>query len=380
MFASPRAAMYWVALKRRLALALRGTFDPYPSPPANLRLNPYAESLAAAGTPKLALAWHNAGGDARAWQAEVRAKLSNLCGYRRPQETPAAVHEESLEDSSNNKHRRFYVRLFPDVDVPVDVLWPAHTKSPMPVMICLQGTNSGAHLSWAEIRMPPDPVKIASGLDFAHQAAAHGYAAVCIEQRCFGMRREQALTPRSADPCVDAFHHALLFGRTLVGDRASDVSAVIDWLGTSDHGLDLDLERLHVLGHSAGGTVAVHAAALDERVKAVIASGCLGPITDTLLTRRDGAGQNVIPGQLNWFELADVVALCAPRPLLAVSGDKDHIFPFHGVEKVVDAARPVYEAFGAASALRALSLSGGHRFDSARIWPAFTDLLETKGA
>ena len=121
-------------------------------------------------------------------------------------------------------------------------------------MLCLQGTNSGAHLSWAEARMPPDPVKIASGLDFAHQAVARGYAAVCIEQRCFGLRREQELDRASADPCVDAFHHALLFGRTLLGDRVGDVLRVIDWLANGGAGLDLDLARLHALGHSAGGT------------------------------------------------------------------------------------------------------------------------------
>lgn len=377
MFASPRAAMYWVALKRRLALAFRGDFDPYPEPPPDVRLNPYAENLAAAARPELALSWFHAGGDPAAWQGKVRTKLSDLCGYRRPDTRPTVLHAETISGSG---HRRFYLRLFPDVDVPVDVLWPEKAATPAPVMICLQGTNSGAHLSWAEVRMPPDPVKIASGLDFAHQAVANGYIAVCVEQRCFGMRREQSLTPRSEDPCVDAFHHALLFGRTLVGDRASDVSAVIDWLSTADLGIAIDLSRLHILGHSAGGTVAIHAAALDDRLKAVIASGCLGPITDTLLTRRDRAGQNVIPGQLKWFELSDVVALCAPRPVLAVSGDSDHIFPFRGVEKVVDAARPVYEALGAEGALRALSFPDGHRFDPARIWPAFTELLKFKEA
>jgi len=380
VFSSPRVAMYRVALKRRLAMAFGGDFDPYPEPPAGTLLNPYAENHAAAESPQLALSWPRAGGDPETWQIKVRAKLAELCGWRRPNQPPTVLHDEIVGDAGNSKHRRFYLRLFPEVDVPVDILWPKPAAGPAPVMICLQGTNSGAHLSWAETRMPPDPVKIASGLDFAHQAVAHGYVAVCVEQRCFGLRRERTLAPRSGDPCVDAFHHGLLFGRTLVGDRASDVAAVVDWLQAADLGFDLDFERLHVLGHSAGGTTALHAAALDERLKAVIASGCLGPITDTLLTRRDGAGQNVIPGQLNWFELSDVVGLCAPRPLLAVSGESDHIFPFSGVEKVVDGALPVYEALGVVQGLRALALPGSHRFDPARIWPTFLDLVKNERA
>jgi dienelactone hydrolase len=372
--------MYRIAVKRRLAMAFGGDFDPFPEPPSDAFLSPYAENQAAAETPPLALSWPRAKADPGTWQTEVRAKLAELSGWPRPDRPPTVLHAESVSGMSGTEHRRFYLRAFPKVDIPVDILWPEQIVQPAPVMICLQGTNSGAHLGWAEARMPPDPVKIASGLDFAHQAVAQGYVAVCIEQRCFGMRRERMLAPRSANPCVDAFHHGLLFGRTLVGDRASDVTAVVDWLETADLGFALDLERLHVMGHSTGGTMAVHAAALDGRLKAVIASGCLGPITDTLLTRRDGAGQNTIPGQLNWFELSDVVALCAPRPVLAVSGESDHIFPFAGVEKVVAGALPVYEAMGAAQRLRALELPGGHRFDPARIWPTFADLLQTERA
>lgn len=380
MFSSPRAAMYRIALKRRLVMAFGGVFDPFPVPPPDTHLSPYAENQTAADNPPLALSWQNAGGDPEAWQEKVRTKLAALCAWRRPTNPPTVLHEETLDDPKGLRHRRFYLRVFPSVDIPVDIVWSGDTEGPQPVMICLQGTNSGAHLGWGENRMPPDPVKIASGLDFAHQAVAHGYVAVCVEQRCFGLRRERTLARRSADPCVDAFHHGLLFGRTLVGDRASDVSAVVDWLQTADIGLDLDFERLHLMGHSSGGTVAVHAAALDNRIQAVIASGCLGPITDTLLTRRDGAGQNIIPGQLNWFELSDVVALCAPRPMFAVSGDADHIFPFSGVERVVEGALPVYDALGAGHRLRALSLRGGHRFDPNRIWPAFTELVQTERA
>ena len=128
-----------------------------------------------------------------------------------------------------------------------------------------------------------------AGVSIARQAASRGFVAVCIEQLCFGERRERALTPRSADPCVDAFHHALLAGRTLLGERMSDVSAVVDWLRNYEHGFDIG--DIYALGHSSGGTTALHATAVDERIAGVIASGCLGPILDTIAARRDGAGQ-----------------------------------------------------------------------------------------
>lgn len=386
MPASARLAMYRIALVRKLTRALGGDFNPYPKTPGDARLSPSKANIGAARDAPLALSWANAGGDVGDvgdvggvgdWQTRARGKLGELMGTAPREGAPTVTHRDPpRDDGAGRTRQRWYLRVLSEVDVTVDVVWSRATQGSVPVMLCLQGTNSGAHLSWGETRMPPDPVKIASGLDFAHQAVAHGYVAVCIEQRCFGLRREQVLDRRSADPCVDAFHHALLFGRTLLGDRVGDVMSVIDWLA-DDGGpdLDLDLDRLHVMGHSAGGTVALHATAVDSRIGALIASGCLGPIRDTLLTRGDSAGQNTLPGQLNWLELGDVVALCAPRPVLAVSGENDHIFPFAGIERVVADASPVYEALGAGDRLTAVALTGGHRFDQHVIWRAFEMLL-----
>ena len=39
-------------------------------------------------------------------------------------------------------------------DIVVDVVWSGVHSDRTPVMLCLQGTNSGAHLSWGETRMP----------------------------------------------------------------------------------------------------------------------------------------------------------------------------------------------------------------------------------
>lgn len=372
----------YLAHKRRLALALRGEFNPYPPRPADTHLSPSERHFVDYGSAPLRLSWRNAGiTDPRAWQAAARAKLRELMGHRPEHGVPQSRHVTDHPLPGGLRRRSLYLRLGPGHDVPVHLVWRAGRDARRPVMICLHGTNAGVHLAWGENRMPSDPVKIAEGADYAIQAASRGYLAVCIEQACFGERIERHLRRTSADPCIDAANHALLLGRTLLGERTGDVSAVIDWLEAAGPGADfpVDLSRLHVIGNSSGGTTALFAAALDERITGILAGGCVGFIRETIATRNDSSGQNVIPGVLDWLEMDDVVALCAPRPVLLVSGRRDHIWPFAGAERIAQTARAVYEHMGASDALRAVPAEGGHRFYPDIAWPAF-DALITAGA
>ena len=221
----------FLAVKRRLSIKFKGGYDPYTPPPNGVALSPSAAHFLDYDTAALALSWTKHGEEpVAAWQENARSKLAELCGYARETNSISA-RTAVITDNAPDFHRRhLYLRIRNGSDVPVSILRRRDTNGPLPAMICLQGTNSGAHLSWGESRMPADPLKIAAGSDYARQAVAHGYAAVCIEQAAFGERRERNLPQASADPCIDTANHALLLGRTLLGERASDVSSVIDYL------------------------------------------------------------------------------------------------------------------------------------------------------
>ncbi len=280
--------------------------------------------------------------------------------------------------SGGLRRRRVYLRLWNGADAPVDAVW-REGGGRRPMMICLQGTNSGSHLSWGETRMPPDPVKVTGGGDYARQAAARGYIAICLEQSCFGERAERHIKPRSASPTIDTANHAFLLGRSLIGERVADVSSLMDWLvddgADRDLGLAADTQQIFIMGNSAGGSTALYAAALDTRIAGALASGCIGFVRDTIARRRDDSAQNVVPGLLNWLETDDIVGLVAPRPLLAISGVRDHIFPYAGVTAVMESARRVYQALGAEGNLAAVSAEGPHRFYPEVAWPAFERLV-----
>lgn len=371
---------YRLALRRRLALWLYGDYHPYPPPPPQVNLSPSLAHARAMSFAPRRLSWHSAPeGNLRAWQTEARRKLADIAGYPVERPTPFARNRTDHQLPDGFNRRRVYLNLWNQSDAPIDVIWTGEAHS-LPIMICLQGTNSGSHLSWGATSLPPDPEKIALGADYALQAARRGYLALCLEQSCFGEREERHLRPRSASPTIDAANHAFLLGRSLLGERAADVSSVVDWLlaggPARDLDLNLDTARIYVMGSSSGGTVALFASAFDERIGAVMASGCVGFVRDTIGSRRDDSAQNVIPGFLQWFETDDILALVAPRPLLVVSGVRDHIFPFRGVSAVTEAARDVYRALGAPEALVALSADGPHRFYPDVAWPAFLSLVD----
>ena len=363
------------ALWRRLQRLLRSEPDFFAGRPNGLALSPSERHFVDYGTSALALRFSTAQGDVAQWQASARAKLAELAGYGRESSRPAVVHEISALLEGGLTRRIVYLRVRNGVDIPVHLFAPGKGVAPWPVMICLQGTNTGAHLSWGEARFPADVGQRTEGYDIALQAAGRGYLAVAIEQSCFGERAENKIAPRSAAPCVDAMMHALLLGRSLMGERCSDVSAVIDWLEGEQGALGIDRERFHAMGHSSGGSVALMAAALDTRIAAVLACGCLGFIRDTIGRRRDDQGQNVIPGVLNWLEMADIVGLIAPRIFVTVAGESDHIWPAAGAAAVVAEARTVYARMEAAGRLSCVTAPGGHRFRAGLSWQALEAVL-----
>lgn len=361
------------AVRRRIRRLFGIERDPYANSPPGLALSPSARHFADYETvrPKMRFSageWSNV----EDWRKTARAKLVELTGYSRGSAIPEILRDETLPLSKDATRRRVYLRSRPGVEIPVHLVEAKYSMRPKPVMICLQGTNTGAHLSWGEKRFPADADPKAKNYEFALQAIQHGYLAVAIEQSCFGERRETQIRPRSTAPCVDATMHAILLGRSLLGERCSDVSAVIDWLLGPAMAPFIDSRRIHIMGHSSGGSVAMYAAAMDERIGAVLACGCVGFIRDTIGRRRDDQGQNVVPGILQWMETADVVGLVAPRPFVTVAGTSDPIWPSSAAEPVIAEARKIYAQFDSADAITLATAPGGHFFRPELSWDAFS--------
>ncbi len=364
-----------LALKRRIAIGLRGDFNPYPQAPEGVCLSPSLHVGARAGRASLNLDWALTGeGCVEAWRSEARARLRDL--LRVPDETGpvSAVCERVMPVAAGYERRRVYLRFGPGCDAPVDIVaragTPADRPNPAPVVICMQGTNSGAHLNLGEVRMPADVYKVARGSALALQAADNGYVAVSFERACFGERRERHLEKRSAGPTVDAAFHSLVLGETALGQTVAELEALRRWIGDEL----APGAPVYLAGYSAAGTAAIAAAAASGDFAGIAVGGCVGMMRDTLL-RRGAGGYNEVPDILKWFEFDALLALIAPRPCLVIAGVSDHIWPHSAAETVMAAAGRAWEYQGASGSLRLVKAPGGHSYYPELMWPELARLV-----
>ena len=150
-----------------------------------------------------------------------------------------------------------------------------------------------------------------------------------------------------------------------------DSLRAVDFLSTLP---EVDPSRVAMMGISGGGTVTLHAAALDERVKVAVLSCSFCTFRDSIYSISHCI-DNYVPGILNWFEAADIAALIAPRHLFVEAGLDDAIFPVDGVQQALRDAGRAFSAQGAAGRVESHVFEGGHTFDGSRALPRMQELL-----
>lgn len=362
-----------VLLRAAWAKLMRARGKPYPPGelhPAGVFMQPsdLGEVRSQAAPMRLARSKHHAM-DARVWQQGARDKLTELL----------AIEQDDISWQSNWTRevqgmvsQRVYLHRRDGLDIPITIVEDPARQQAGPPLVVMLGTFSAVHLALGEARLPYDVIRLENGADIGLQAAREGYTAICVELASLGERRERRYAGGSNTGT--AAEAALLFGHCLLGDRVSDLMAVVDWWSAFCSRAQRPHSHPWVLGHSAGGTVALFGAAVDTRIQGCVASGCVGYMRETLLKRRNDSGQNTVPGILNWMELDDVAALIAPRPLLAVSGHADHIWPYAGCKAVVDAASTLWQALDAEGHIQASAADGEHRFHPHPTWSALRKL------
>ncbi len=308
------------------------------------------------------------GGDITTWQRKLRKKLRELIGHipARADRVPLRVRSLWKQEHKLGSIEKIAFCAEPGSDVTAYVCLPKKVAPAYDFFICLQGHSTGMHVSISRNRenefkaIAPDD----GDRDFAFGCMRRGIAALCIEQRAFGNRRERLQKERWEHTCTDAAMHSLMLGRTMIGERVFDVDRGIDYLASRG---DCRMKTLGVMGNSGGGTISLFSAALLPRLKLAMPSCYFCTFADSIMSIMH-CTDNYIPSIMLWAEMPDVMGLFAPKPLVIVSGRTDPIFPISGVKRAFRQLKKIYNTAGAGRHCHLVVGKGGHRFYAKPAW------------
>ena len=232
----------------------------------------------------------------------------------------------------------------PGIIVPALLFLPksAAAKKPAVVYVNERGKSAG----WGD------------GGDIEH-FLGRGFVVLALDPRGWGETRpgqnpdEDNATYRMFGDYPDAMR-AFLIGKTLVGMRAEDIYRGVDVLASRP---EVDAARICGFGVGAGALALLHEAVLDRRISALALDHMLVSYHAVAAHRvHHDIYESVIPGVLKAYDLPDLVAAMAPRPVWLV----DAVDPM-GHEVRLEDARKEYaralEAFRAMNAEPALHVA-----------------------
>lgn len=309
--------------------------------------------------------------DYSSWRKDLKEKFIELLGIDKcaANACPLNVDIETTEQMDGYRRIRFTFESEIGAVVPCYLLIPDGKKEKYPVVITLQGHSSGFHNSIGTPKYDGDEEYCGTHGEgrgaFAVQAVKEGYIALAIEQRGMGERRPIEYNRRWASMCAYEGDNAFMFGRTLLGERAWDVSKAIDALASFP---ECDLDKIALTGSSGGGTMSFYAACFDERIKISVPSCAFCDYKSSILNLFH-CTCNYIPSAYKWFEMQDLAALIAPRKFVAVAGKDDGIFPISGVREAFETVKKIYKKAGAEGNCELIETPMGHWWCADIVWP-----------
>lgn len=310
---------------------------------------------------------------AEAWQAACRPALAAVLGFLdTPPVDPAPQLIEEV-DRGDHIRRKVLINTAPDAQMPVYLLIPKGVTGPQPTVIAYAGHGYGVYDIvglWedGEERLEVDGYH----KDFGLALCRRGFVVAAPEIAGFGERQtdysylNQKLGQPVPSTCHNAATYAFMVGKSLVGMRVRDGFRLVDYLATV---AEVDSARLGVMGISGGGMLTFFHTALDERIKAAVISGYFSSFRDSILAMNH-CTCNFVPGLLTIGEMADLVGLIMPRPVLIEAGTRDPIFPIATVRTSVARTREICTVFGGdpAQAVELDEFEGRHRISGLRAY------------
>ncbi len=287
---------------------------------------------------------------AAAWQKQrpdVLKKVLQSLGDLPPRPSPQKVRVVSRELRHGYTLERIAIDNGLDNEVSCLLLVPTGLKKPAPAILWLHSsTPDKTQILVANTNGGAEPL----GETFIKA----GYVVLAPDAYWHGDRvgtgpAGRAETGRAEQESLHKYH--LWMGRTLWGMFVRDDQIALDYLCGRP---EVDAKRIGATGMSMGSTRAWWLAAVDERVACTVGIACLTRY-ENLIKHGQLKAHGVyyfVDGLLRQFDTEGVLALIAPRPYLALTGDLDAGSPADGIRAIEEKLTKVYGTLGAPERFR----------------------------
>jgi dienelactone hydrolase len=290
--------------------------------------------------------------DANAWQArrpDVLQKVLHSLGELPPRPSPAGARLISREQRDGYTLETVALDNGVDGTVTALLLIPERRQMPAPAVLWLHSSTPDK----TQILMPNTN---GGSTSLGEALVRAGYVVLAPDAYWHGDRvgagPSGALeTGRAEQESLFKLH--LWFGRTLWGMFVRDDQVALDFLCSRP---EVDAGRIGATGMSMGSTRAWWLAALDQRVSATVAIACLTRYQNLIAhgELRQHGMYYFVSGLLQHFDTEAVLALIAPRPFLALTGELDAGSPADGVRELARHVGAVYRALGTPERFRSI--------------------------
>jgi cephalosporin-C deacetylase-like acetyl esterase len=277
----------------------------------------------------------------RDWQRRLRSDVESRLAFVNTDASLRARTMDRLDKGSYLLEKVVY-HSDPDIYVPGLLFLPKQT-GPRPAVVFV---NEGGKTAAGAVE------------DYLRPLAESGIAMFAIDSRGTG---ETAATAASREGSYRGFtseeesrlsYESLSAGTTLLGMRTRDVLRAVDYLKTRS---EINPAMISVAGHGAGGLLAMHAAALDDRIRSAAVTGTLisyaSIVENEIYAHRYSM---FVPGALSKYDLPELAALIAPRAVMVINAVDQAQRPLElqRASEVYAPATKVFGLMGAAGGIR----------------------------
>ncbi len=313
--------------------------------------------------------------DFAAWQQVAREKFFELLGdFPAPVDLAAEVIYSVEEDGLIRERVIFDSEQY--MSVPCVVLRPADMREDKSgaAILCSHGHGPfGKEPVAGNATTPALAANIAQhNYNYGEHMARAGYLTISPDLRVFGERCDGGNPYPGRDPCNVHFIRGAMLGIYTLTLNIWDMKCCIDYLETR---LEVDTERIGMMGLSQGGTMTTFAAAAEPRIKAADIIGYLNPWERFGINRANLCGSQMVPQIFKYFDTSDIAGLIAPRPVLIEMGVHDTCFPIEDQLTGFETLKQIYQAAGVPELLWADIHPGEHAFAANKAFDFFGQYL-----